>query len=226
MFRNSYLYLLLYKFLGNSSVGKSRKRRPRGLFSHAQVYELERRYAIQKYLSAHEREQLANMLRLTETQVKIWFQNRRYKNKRQQLEQARLSPKSCKEIFPPTPSPNDLKTPSPGFHMGTPLPLGLTNTQPLSTATLTPSQPPLYSLTGPAPSDYFRYPTAVMNVKPTLPPPPSLPKSMYYPTAGAHGSLTTIAPNSYVSSLCCCTTPYQPFSHSTPPTVTTIKSQY
>lgn len=59
------------------------KRKPRVLFSQAQVYELERRFKQQRYLSAPEREQLANMLKLTSTQVKIWFQNRRYKMKRQ-----------------------------------------------------------------------------------------------------------------------------------------------
>lgn len=59
------------------------KRKPRVLFSQAQVYELERRFKQQRYLSAPEREQLANMLKLTSQQVKIWFQNRRYKMKRQ-----------------------------------------------------------------------------------------------------------------------------------------------
>jgi hypothetical protein len=49
----------------------------------AQVHELERRFKQQRYLSAPEREHLANALKLTSTQVKIWFQNRRYKNKRQ-----------------------------------------------------------------------------------------------------------------------------------------------
>lgn len=49
----------------------------------AQVHELERRFKQQRYLSAPEREHLAVALKLTSTQVKIWFQNRRYKNKRQ-----------------------------------------------------------------------------------------------------------------------------------------------
>lgn len=48
----------------------------------AQVYELERRFKQQRYLSAPERELMANSIKLTATQVKIWFQNRRYKNKR------------------------------------------------------------------------------------------------------------------------------------------------
>ncbi len=62
------------------------KRKRRVLFSQAQVYELEKRFKLQKYLSAQEREHLANILNLTPTQVKIWFQNHRYKTK-----------KACKE---------------------------------------------------------------------------------------------------------------------------------
>ncbi|KAL0868854.1 hypothetical protein ABMA27_007203 [Loxostege sticticalis] len=53
-----------------------------------QVYELERRFKQQKYLSAPEREHLASLIHLTPTQVKIWFQNHRYKCKRQAKEKA------------------------------------------------------------------------------------------------------------------------------------------
>ncbi|XP_023948476.1 homeobox protein bagpipe-like [Bicyclus anynana] len=63
-----------------------RKKRSRAAFSHAQVYELERRFSQQRYLSGPERADLAASLKLTETQVKIWFQNRRYKTKRKQLQ--------------------------------------------------------------------------------------------------------------------------------------------
>lgn len=65
----------------------NRKKRSRAAFSHAQVFELERRFAQQRYLSGPERSELAKTLRLTETQVKIWFQNRRYKTKRKQIQQ-------------------------------------------------------------------------------------------------------------------------------------------
>uniref|UniRef100_A0A3Q2VRT2 NK2 homeobox 8 n=1 Tax=Haplochromis burtoni TaxID=8153 RepID=A0A3Q2VRT2_HAPBU len=60
---------------------KSKKRRV--LFSKAQTLELERRFRQQRYLSGPEREQLARLLSLTPTQVKIWFQNHRYKMKRE-----------------------------------------------------------------------------------------------------------------------------------------------
>ncbi|NXD20765.1 NX22A protein, partial [Spelaeornis formosus] len=65
----------------------SREKR-RVLFSQAQVYELERRFKQQKYLSAPEREHLASLIHLTPTQVKIWFQNHRYKMKRQAKDKA------------------------------------------------------------------------------------------------------------------------------------------
>ncbi len=47
----------------------SQKRRRRILFNQGQIYELERRFKQQKYLSAPERENLANILQLTPTQV-------------------------------------------------------------------------------------------------------------------------------------------------------------
>lgn len=52
----------------------NRKKRSRAAFSHAQVFELERRFSVQRYLSGPERTELAKSLRLTETQIKIWFQ--------------------------------------------------------------------------------------------------------------------------------------------------------
>lgn len=67
--------------------GKLRcKRKPRVLFSQSQVLELERRFRQQRYVSAPEREILAQSLNLSATQVKIWFQNRRYKSKRVRIE--------------------------------------------------------------------------------------------------------------------------------------------
>lgn len=71
---------------GTNKPTKRVRRKPRVLFSQAQVYELERRFKQQKYLSAPERDHLAQMLKLTSNQVKIWFQNKRYKCKKQSME--------------------------------------------------------------------------------------------------------------------------------------------
>ncbi|CAH8460161.1 unnamed protein product [Schistosoma mattheei] len=68
----------------NNFRGLSQRRKRRVLFTQAQVYELERRFKQQKYLSAPEREHLSQLINLTPTQVKIWFQNHRYKCKRAQ----------------------------------------------------------------------------------------------------------------------------------------------
>ena len=63
----------------NAKTTSRTRQTTRILFTRAQVFELERRFRVQKYLSAVEREHLARITNLTSTQVKIWFQNHRYK---------------------------------------------------------------------------------------------------------------------------------------------------
>ena len=57
----------------------TKKKKRRVLFSKAQTYELERRFRQQRYLSAPEREHLANMLNLTPTQVLVVLSSSKHK---------------------------------------------------------------------------------------------------------------------------------------------------
>ncbi|XP_068622287.1 homeobox protein MSH-B [Battus philenor] len=60
----------------------SRGKRARTAFSAQQIKSLEAEFEKNRYLSVAARGRLARQLRLTETQIKIWFQNRRTKWKR------------------------------------------------------------------------------------------------------------------------------------------------
>ncbi|XP_058468243.1 homeobox protein slou [Malaya genurostris] len=68
---------------GKSQGNSSKPRRARTAFTYEQLVSLENKFKTTRYLSVCERLNLALSLSLTETQVKIWFQNRRTKWKKQ-----------------------------------------------------------------------------------------------------------------------------------------------
>ncbi|XP_017551128.1 NK2 homeobox 2b [Pygocentrus nattereri] len=112
---------------------KRRMRKRRVLFSRAQTCELERRFRQQRYLSGPEREHLARSLHLTPTQVKIWFQNHRYKMKR--AERGRdLAVSTLLRDHRPCRStkPQDLSAP---FHTGLQFPFGVQHFHPIHFST-------------------------------------------------------------------------------------------
>uniref|UniRef100_A0A3Q3GXD1 Posterior neuron-specific homeobox n=1 Tax=Labrus bergylta TaxID=56723 RepID=A0A3Q3GXD1_9LABR len=115
-----------------SVKSKAKRRRIRTAFTLQQLQVLERSFHRCHYLSVLERHAIASALRLSETQVKIWFQNRRTKWKKERLQGA--EPEEEQSFFSPPPRLCSSLTFSPLFcqqraplHVFTPLPMLMTS---------------------------------------------------------------------------------------------------
>ncbi|KAJ7988862.1 hypothetical protein DPEC_G00313590 [Dallia pectoralis] len=98
---NFYPWVLRNRFFGHRFQGNDvsqdslllhgpfarKPKRIRTAFSPSQLLRLERAFEKNHYVVGAERKQLSSSLSLSETQVKVWFQNRRTKYKRQKLEE-------------------------------------------------------------------------------------------------------------------------------------------
>ncbi|KAM5140789.1 homeobox protein vex1-like [Mantella aurantiaca] len=139
--------------------------RPRTKFTKEQKKELEKSFKEHRYIGSNEKRRLSKVLKLSETQIKTWFQNRRMKFKRQSQD-ARVEA-FFSGLYVPYYGYSDFQTPScpirPGQTMPLAPPTSIHPFVPLS-ATIRPRNPPISM----PPANLGSYPCPSVLVHPSL----------------------------------------------------------
>ncbi|XP_040191494.1 homeobox protein not2-like [Rana temporaria] len=91
-------------------TGPCKMKRIRTVFTPEQLEKLEKEFLKQQYMVGTERVDLAATLNLSETQVKVWFQNRRIKWRKQSLEQKKAKLSQFGVIYPDNSNSNSNHT--------------------------------------------------------------------------------------------------------------------
>ena len=198
---------------GEEEEGFNRKKKARTAFSREQVMELEKKFQEKKYLSSSERGELAEKLKLSDMQVKTWFQNRRMKLKRQ-VEEAEMELKSPKYPFGPLMPFSGMSPPFYGYNMNM-----MSSYKPDCFSFPYPSRPPAtgndrdFPLALPSPP----YP-AVPNSNfypPRRPPPPQPHRNGFFPSNAA--PFTPLSPSTMSQPCHLSGDTYNPISNSVQP---------
>ncbi|CAF0825658.1 unnamed protein product [Brachionus calyciflorus] len=93
--------VLVQKRVGHPYQNRNppKRKKPRTSFNRPQIIELEKRFMKQKYLASSERSNLAKLLKMTDAQVKTWFQNRRTKWRRQNAEEMETERQAANKLL-------------------------------------------------------------------------------------------------------------------------------
>ncbi|CAH0689122.1 unnamed protein product [Chilo suppressalis] len=136
----------------HSSRGKPRRgMMRRAVFSDLQRKGLEKRFQVQKYISKPDRKKLAEKLGLKDSQVKIWFQNRRMKWRNSKERELLASGGSREQTLPnknnPHPDLSDAEADKPKLSPLSPMPEDQTEE----------AKTKMYATTSNCQSDNYRY---------------------------------------------------------------------